>query len=347
MVTTMKKTTLQIQTAQLEQLIAQALNVLKKDRDRIVVARRHGIAGEEVATLERIGQQLGITRERVRQIEKAALTRMRTNKQPDSVLNEAVAQLLTEIGGIIAFDDLLNQLQVESKDAPSVSFLLKLNPDIEVLGENDDHSMLIITAKNYTPKDIQSLHRAMIEIAKKQGRPIRFENIAKHIDGVHSEQSLLQLGHASKVLVDFEGRWGLMSWPEVNPRSIRDKAYIVLKQSGRPMHFSEIAKAVTQLKPNTKQVTTQAVHNELIKDDRFILIGRGIYALRQWGYTPGTVADIISEILSEQSPLGKDEIVRRVLLKRQVKPTTIILNLQEKPQFERVGKATYRLKNIQ
>ena len=110
------------------------------------------------------------------------------------------------------------------------------------------------------------------------------------------------------------------------------------------MHFTEIANSIGKLKANPKKVTTQAVHNELIKDKRFVLIGRGIYALAEWGYQAGTVADIIEEILKEESPLPKDEIVRRVLARRQVKVTTIALNLQEKSQFERVAKATYQLK---
>jgi hypothetical protein len=41
--------------------------------------------------------------------------------------------------------------------------------------------------------------------------------------------------------------------------------------------------------------------------------------------------------------LHRDEIVRRVLKSRQVKETTILLNLQGKSQFKRVAKATYAL----
>jgi hypothetical protein len=41
--------------------------------------------------------------------------------------------------------------------------------------------------------------------------------------------------------------------------------------------------------------------------------------------------------------LHRDEIVKRVLKSRKVKETTILLNLQGKPQFKRVAKATYAL----
>ena len=113
------------------------------------------------------------------------------------------------------------------------------------------------------------------------------------------------------------------------------------------MHFSDIAKGIRDSEFNRRSVTTQAIHNELIKDKRFVLIGRGIYALASWGYSRGTVADIITDILkNSETPLHRDEIVRQVLDKRQVKETTILLNLQSKPQFKRVAKATYVFEEV-
>ena len=110
------------------------------------------------------------------------------------------------------------------------------------------------------------------------------------------------------------------------------------------MHFSEIARAIKASDFKRKDVTTQAIHNELIKDKRFVLIGRGIYALQEWGYKKGTVADIITSVLKKEgAPLHRDEIVKRVLKDRQVKETTILLNLQSKSEFKRVAKATYAL----
>ena len=110
------------------------------------------------------------------------------------------------------------------------------------------------------------------------------------------------------------------------------------------MHFSEISKKIKQSDFKRKDVTTQAIHNELIKDDRFILVGRGIYALKEWGFKKGTVSDVITDILKKANePLHRDEIVKQVLQNRYVKETTILLNLQGKKQFKRVAKATYAL----
>jgi predicted Zn-ribbon and HTH transcriptional regulator len=152
------------------------------------------------------------------------------------------------------------------------------------------------------------------------------------------------LASISKQLAHLRDSWGLTKWPTVNPKNIRDKIYVILADNKKPLHFSEIAKSIKDSSFKRKDVTTQAIHNELIKDKRFVLIGRGIYALDNWGYSKGTVSDIIAQVLKDSpEPLHRDEIVKRVLKSRQVKETTILLNLQSKPQFKRVAKATYTL----
>ncbi|MEQ8263673.1 RNA polymerase sigma factor RpoS [Pseudohaliea sp.] len=47
------------------------------EKQREVVARRFGLLGHETATLEEVGQEIGLTRERVRQIQVEALKRLR------------------------------------------------------------------------------------------------------------------------------------------------------------------------------------------------------------------------------------------------------------------------------
>jgi len=48
-----------------------------KDREREVIVRRFGLEGKEKETLQSIGDSFGITRERVRQIENAAINKIR------------------------------------------------------------------------------------------------------------------------------------------------------------------------------------------------------------------------------------------------------------------------------
>lgn len=145
-------------------------------------------------------------------------------------------------------------------------------------------------------------------------------------------------------IVKTEEGYGLATWRHICPKNLRDKAYIVLRDSGEPLHFTEISNQILDRKFDSKMVTVQAVHNELIRNDRFVLIGRGKYALAEWGYSEGTVADVIEQLLRDHArPLTKREIVEGVLSMRNVQEATISLNLQKNPQFVRVDRALYTL----
>ncbi len=333
-----------VEKKQLDSLISDSLELLKKDRDREILLRRYGVATGKTQTLEEIGKDLGITRERVRQIEKAAITKIRQQFNHDHDLNDILVAITDKKGGIIGFASLVREVDASGKLNPHLSFLIKLNPHFTFLDRNDRHADLIFLSDNYKEDGVRKLHDQLITVATEEGKPVRFDKIMKQISGTHQKDALQELAMASTQLSNLDNLWGLSIWPEVNPKSIRDKIYLVLKKGGRPMHFTEISTRITDLPANPKTVTTQAVHNELIKDGRFVLIGRGIYALGEWGYQAGTVADIIEEILRENGPLNKEDIITKVLARRQVKTTTITLNLQEKDQFERSARGMYKLK---
>ncbi|KKW30174.1 MAG: hypothetical protein UY75_C0040G0001, partial [Parcubacteria group bacterium GW2011_GWC2_52_8c] len=138
---------------------------------------------------------------------------------------------------------------------------------------------------------------------------------------------------------------GLASWSEIKPKGVRDKAYVVLQKTGKPMHFREVASAINSMQWTRKPAHPQTVHNELIKaGNQFVLVGRGLYALREWGYTPGTVATFMQEVLrGAAKPLAKEEIVKSVLERRFVKENTILLNLQNRTLFSKNPDGKYFL----
>lgn len=128
---------------------------------------------------------------------------------------------------------------------------------------------------------------------------------------------------------------GLEKWKILNPSTLKDKAIYVLKKKKEPMHFLDIATAITE--HFHEPVKTSTIHNELIRNEEFVLIGRGIYVLKEWGYKDGTVLDVILDIFAKaKMPLSTEEITARVLKIRQVKTTTIYMNLQNKKHIERV-----------
>lgn len=332
----------------LESTIQDILDTIEREREREIVSRRFGLFDRR-ETLEQIGELLGITRERVRQLEKAVVTRLKSAAASDlpniDHVEKVLASHLNEMGKVARISDITPRLRANPTkiDQARVAFLASLAPAIAVIDDNDHFYHSIGLATEHTERAIRDHVGRIINTITDIGEPADISTIAEGV-GSKDPRHVEALASVSKNIASLHGRWGLTKWPMVNPKNIRDKIYVILHDNKKPMHFSEIAEAIKTSDLKRNDVTTQAIHNELIKDSRFVLIGRGIYALREWGYKKGTVADVISEILKkEAAPLHRDEIVKRVLKSRHVKETTILLNLQGKPQFKRVAKATYTL----
>jgi hypothetical protein len=130
----------------------------------------------------------------------------------------------------------------------------------------------------------------------------------------------------------------------VSPKRMNDKIFLVLKKNGKPMHFNAITEMINRLKFDERPAYAPTVHNELILNPQYVLVGRGIYALKEWGYKPGVVADVIIDILTKAgSPLPKDQIIKQVLEQRMVKRNTIQLALTDKRKFTKLPDGTYTL----
>jgi hypothetical protein len=337
-------------SATLKQAVTDTLEVIEQEREREIITRRFGLFDRR-ETLEQIGELLGITRERVRQLEKAILIRLKIAAEDNKVpaINEVertIIRDLSESGRVARIHDLTERLvdgKADARHRAHIAFIAELSPNLVVIGENDHYHHAVAIKQHADEKKIKADVDEIVKTVKKHGEPLQIEEL--HAQLKHENPTQVRaLASISKQLAHLKDHWGLTKWPTVNPKNIRDKIYVILAENGKPMHFSDIAKSIKDSEFKRKDVTTQAIHNELIKDKRFVLIGRGIYALDNWGFSKGTVADIITGVLKKAGePLHRDEIVKRVLKSRQVKETTILLNLQSKPQFKRVAKATYAL----
>lgn len=325
------------------------LETIERDREREIISRRFGLYDRK-ETLEQIGELLGITRERVRQLEKAILIRLKHAAEKnlpniDTIEKEFIKHL-SEMGRAARVADLAKKVgdSGDDRDKAHVAFLSTLAPNLAVIDENDDYHQAVSIKEHLDEKKLKEKVTEVVKAIKEHGKPVTISELHASLSGYEHPENVRALASISKSLANLKDQWGLIKWPLVNPKNIRDKIYVILQEQNSPMHFSEIAEKIKDSDFKRKDVTTQAIHNELIKDARFVLIGRGIYALKEWGYQKGTVADIIAKILKKnKEPMHRDDIVREVLKSRQVKETTILLNLQGKPQFKRVAKATYEL----
>lgn len=321
---------------------AQLINTLLQDlsdRSREVVERRFGLTGPERETLEKVGKDFGITRERVRQIQEKAIKYIKESKT-DS-LTPAFSEFknsLVSHGGISREDIILDELGGADYNNHAF-FLLNLGEDFQRITENKDlHTVWVLETEAFEQtkqhiakfiKHLKSKKDLVFLNDYKAETPFNFENI---------------LGVSKIVASNPDNKYGLAVWPEVNPKNIKDKAYLILKKSEKPLHFSNIYSSINN-EEDSRDVLLQSVHNELIRNPEFILIGRGIYALKEWGYKPGWVKDILIDTIKEsKKSCTKNILVDAVLKQRQVKESTILLNLSDKKCFNKDSKGNYTLK---
>ncbi len=323
-------------------------------RTQDIVSKRFGFGIAEPFTLERIGESHHITRERVRQIVDGVLAHLKgrvREKRVKTVLFDVFNHFsdILKKTGHLKREDLLLELLGDRESFAYIVFLLHLG-DQFLKHKGNNHIHRFWTIQKDIIEKVSAFLEELVEYFERKKDAIALQEIEEEY-GEKVPSSLVSFLEISKhVVPTHDGKWGLRHWPFVYPKTIRDKAYLVFKSSNKPLHFREVATEIDFLQRKLpglkiKRILPQTVHNELIKDNRFVLVGRGTYALSNWGYKEGTVKDIVKSILEENGgKLKKEEVVKKALQQRQVKESTILLNLQDKKLFARDELGRYYIK---
>lgn len=335
-------------------------DVLKSlsDKERMVIERRIGLNGQK-ETLQNIGNSFkpAITRERVRQIEDAGIKKVgRIIKATDlSTIQDMARDIMSLHGGILTREKLIGALIQEmnlSKEINSHILEVIVQSDFEIVKSKPRlGTQTYFTLPKISKKSIDAVHREALKILKRKKDVMERTELYSEI----SETVKDEVGSLNNVFIDSvldvfddivkgeEILIGLTRWKILNPKTLKDKAIYVMKKEKVPMHFIEISNKISDYLGESVKINT--IHNELIRNEEFILIGRGIYALKEWGFKPGTVLDVVLDILAKNGgPMNTEEIIKRVLKVRNVKKTTIYMNLQNKKAIERVGRNFYAAK---
>lgn len=321
------------------------------DRARDVLEKRYGLGKDaDSQTLESIGQTYGITRERVRQIENYGIQSIQKSDvylEYEEIFDELKQVIDSLGGGLIAEQVLLDEITNDQSLRNHIYFLLVIGNPFYRSKENANYGHRWFTDK----KIAETVERALRTVYKSLERDElvseeeilgRFRNELIAIADKHEETVLKRWLQISKDIdANPLGEWGDAQSPNVRVKGIRDYAYLVVKRHGSPMHFREVAEEIEKL--FERKAHTATTHNELIKDDRFVLVGRGLYALTEWGYSAGVVKDVLREVLEKNGPLSREEIIDKVRKERYVKDNTIVVNLQDANLFKRLSNGTYAL----
>lgn len=322
------------------------------DRSVEILKKRFGLLGKSKYTLERIGQEYNITRERVRQIIADSLRKISKNNKAVLVdIEKKIIFTINSNGGIISLKNALLKVSAgNDEDMRALEFLIQCSDEVKIL-EIKDFIQPSLIRSNFSLKKIEETEKIASDFLKENGKPVIFKSFVNELqkrfgkyENISREEIESYLNVFDGIRENSFGKWGLSIWPEISPKNTRDKIYLVLKENKKALHFSEIAKMIDEKGLSKKKAHPQTVHNELIKDKRFVLIGRGIYALAEWGYARGTVREVLSDILSDRGKLSKEDIFSEIMKIRKVKPATIMINLNNNKFFEKKD-GLYCLKN--
>ncbi|OGZ07708.1 MAG: hypothetical protein A2942_04245 [Candidatus Lloydbacteria bacterium RIFCSPLOWO2_01_FULL_50_20] len=331
-----------------KQVTKHFLSVLPR-RAQDVITKRYGLGAEtKKMTLEAIGESYGITRERVRQIENFALASIRKSDvfKAELLTLEELQRVMLSQGGLVPEHDFLESLAPDKGTQNHVHFLLVLG-DLFVKHKEDEEFTHRWSADHDTAGKVHESLRKLYaslsddELIEEAKMVERFLSHLKDVSEEYKNEEILRrwLSLSKKIGKNPLGEWGMAHSPNVNARGVRDYAFLVLRKHGSPMHFTEVAKAIGEHFDKRAHIAT--THNELIKDKRFVLVGRGLYALSEWGYSTGVVRDVIADIIKKNGPLSREEIIEKVMRERYVKPNTILVNLQDPKYFKKNKEGKY------
>jgi hypothetical protein len=262
-----------------------------KERERRVIEWRYGSLEGDPATLAEIGQEFGLTRERVRQIVQACLAKLaaeseRRRRRP---LLECIRRGLEESGGISREHDLARAVQgcfppPHPDLGAALRVLLEIEPDYQPAG------LRVWALRELRPEQIAAIQDRFHARLRTAGRPLAEDDLLESVaadraeDRPHSAAFLLGcLCTDRRIARTEEGLFGLVEWQWLLPHSLDDYIYLALRAAGRPRHYLWITEQVNSLLPDGESVSPRDVHTSLLEQSgRFVRAREGTYTLSEW-----------------------------------------------------------------
>ena len=334
---------------QVKQLVDKALESLT-DQQRRVLVLRFGLDGKKKRTLQEIADEYSLTRERIRQVQNIAISKLREDECA-SLLSAAfthLEEMLRSCGGAASADALCAVCQFATKAEQNyVHLLLTVGDSFNPSSATDDVAHYWYIDDKHKDAIDTTLQRIHAHVESKEDALFTEDELKNVFESVSQEYQEYLPAYTDTVNLSYKvkknplGEWGLATHPEIALSGLAGYIRVVLRESGEPLHFSEIAGRVSKIKG--EECHRGSCHNELVRRDEFILVGRGLYALESMGYRPGTIADIIVAGMKECGPMTQKEVIDYVSKERHVKAQSIILTLGKKGMFAKDERSRYFL----
>ena len=261
---------------------------------------------------------------------------------------EELKQLIHSLGSIVAERDLLSHISNDKSTQNHIHFYLVLGDAFKKHRE-DEHFHTRWSVDDEMATKVHDSLKKLYSNLKNEDLISETEMIKSFFDQMkdlsekYKNEEIVKrwLGMSKNISKNPLGEWGKSTSPNIHTRGVKDYAFLVMRKHGSPMHFREVADAITKTFGRKTHYAT--CHNELIKDSRFVLVGRGMYALADWGYKTGIAREVIRDILKREGPLSKEDIVEKVMKERYFKKNTILVNIQNPKYFKKNKNGLYTL----
>ena len=341
------------------------------ERQLKVLIRRHGLDGAPINTLEELGAVCGVSRERIRQLQVKAESRI--CQLLDGSLKRRGWDICPSLRS--AYADLKSDLAAAAPALSRTRFQSVVRKRFgngvkghwfSLFAQTLDYSQLAPSAK----VPVAELSELWVPQGLAPQRSIdqvfrTLNALRKSPEGTPLTTLLAELRSAGHVCIDEPllrviisalPRLQIMRSEQVRVRTecltgASDQAWRVLKKHGKPLHRDELARRVNALRVGRGQMdpcTTENITNQMCADPRFVCSGKsGFWGLKEWGtVSESTIVETMEVALhAAGQPLTMKTLIRATLrLRPDASPKSVESYVSQRPeQFVRAGRGKVAL----
>lgn len=297
---------------------------LSRLTDRAVDVLTRRFFADRPETLEEIGSSWSVTRERVRQVESAAVNALREAVTESETLNAVYHATRGAIGELRALQDLLAEFPALAEEVSPVRqpvwrVLDRLDDDYEIKG-----------GWCAEPTIAGAIEVTMSQLNDRCDRfgVVRLDELRLVTTGSCDDQETWTRKWLEFCQVPVAGDLVF-----TRTQSAQDEAAAVLSIAGRSMTVEEIVSRLSR--PRAEG----SVRNALFADDRFVRSDKDLWALREWGGPTYTnIRTLIGEVIDAAGGQARvDEVIETITSQFSVAPSSVMLYASVAPYVSEGG----------
>jgi len=332
-----------------KEFVEYMVSLLSSERDREILSRRWGFWDGEKTTLEELGANFALTRERVRQIQSKAELTVRGIYQLDSVREwffkkhkKQIEAYLVENNGVAKLEEVLPDDESENDLALKfISTVFGVHPASAAT------SLHISGRLVFFPQELENkflaIEKNLKQILISKGKPAAFAQAYSDLQRYDANADLeftKRVIELSEVVgFDSAGHVCLRSWDCFNPQYITEMAAKALLEIGQPAHYTHIVDKMNILFPERAPFNLHSVHGRMIQfDSKFVCIRPGVYALKNWGMTrPPFIKDFLVQRIAQHGGLASiNELISEGRTRYGYKETSVRMTISMNPHVFQV-----------